>query len=454
MGKKSNKKSGKNAPVERPDATQGGPRAKVKKERVQPPKTVLRPGSLEDVAATSAAEPVSAAEPKGKKKHAKSAKKSKSAKKTPSGEQVTSGEKVTSDEKVTSGKKNKKSKKSKKNEKSNKGKRGPEAKQGGKSALEEPSSPEEARASAPDEGLSERPEAGGRERTVRDAALLSDEGDEAHGFARLIRAIPGIVALVEQHDTSVHRAVFDTYVTAVVEFGVDAADLTPIDIRTVALDAPTVDESPNRASGRSGSGGASIGSGARSSARRARRPSGIDSAEAPEPSSAHGAPGRVADEAAGPGRVRSQGSSVRASTRVRAGQGRASAAGGTDDSAADSRRGGRTPISSRTRAGARGAASSRPRAASPARRGLEDLASDLKPTNNGQRIAIAVAAILSTGDEVSAAAIANVFERMTWRVPVNVAASVRQAARAGLIELEGPTGTRLSEEGERYVAGS
>lgn len=451
MGKKSNKKSGKNAPVERPDATQGGPRAKVKKERVQPPKTVLRPGSLEDVAATSAAEPVAAAEPKGKKKHAKAAKKSKSAKKTPSGEQVTSGEKVTSDEKATSGKKNKKNKK---NEKSKKGKRGPEAKQDGKSALEEPSSLEKARASAADEGLSERPGPGARERTVRDAALLSDEGDEAHGFARLIRAIPGIVALVEQHDTSVHRAVFDTYVTAVVEFGVDAADLTPIDIRTVAPDAPTVDESPTRASGRSGSGGASIGSGARSSARRARRPSGIASAEAPEPSSAPGAPERVADEAAGPGRVRSQGSSVRASTRVRAGQGRASAAGGTDDSAADSRRGGRTPISSRTRAGARGAASSRPRAASPARRGLEDLASDLKPTNNGQRIAIAVAAILSTGDEVSAAAIANAFERMTWRVPVNVAASVRQAARAGLIELEGPTGTRLTEEGERYVAGS
>ncbi len=484
MGKKSNKKSAKNTPVERPDATQGGPRAKVKKERVQPPKTVLRPASLEDVAAPSAAEPVAAAEHKGKKQHAESAtktaagKKAKSEKKAKSDKKTKSGKKAKSDEKSKSDKKRKSDKKDKT------GKPGHEAKRVGKSSLEEDSSAVDARASAPDDGLStptqpgaKKPEAkkprsstpaaakkkpgkaepGAPERTVRDAALLSDEGDEAHGFARLIRAIPGIVALVEQHDTSVHRAVFDTYVTAVVEFGVDAADLSPIDIRTVAADAPTVDETPTRSSGRSGSGAASVGSRVEPSARRARRPSGINSAKAPEvatPSSVTGAPGRVEDEAAGPGRVRNPGSSVRASTRVHAGQGRASAAGRAGDSAPDSRGGSTsTPIASRTRAGARGAASSRSRAASQTKRSLDDLASDLKPTNNGQRIAIAVAAILSADGEVSAAAIANAFERMTWRVPVNLAASVRQAARAGLIELEGPTGVRLSEDGERYVAG-
>ncbi|PPF76884.1 hypothetical protein C5B99_05105 [Pseudoclavibacter sp. Z016] len=508
MGKKSNKKSGKNTPVERPDATQGGPRAKVKKERVQPPKTVLRPASLGDVAAPSAADPVAAAEPKGKKQHAESAtkttsakkaksdkksksdkkdksdEKAKSDKKAKSDEKARSDKKAKSDEKSRSGKKAKSDKRAKSDKKSETGNPGREAKQVGKSSLEEDSSAEKPRASAPDDGLStptqpgaRKPEAktpgrpapaagkqkpgkaepSARERTVRDAALLSDEGDEAHGFARLIRAIPGIVALVEQHDTSVHRAVFDTYVTAVVEFGVDAADLSPIDIRTVAPDAPTKDERPTRSSGRSGSGAASVGSGVEASARRARRPSGINSAKDPEavsPSSVTGAPGRVEDEAAGPGRVRNPGSSVRASTRVRAGQGRASAAGRAGDSAPDSRGGSTsTPIASRTRAGARGAASSRSRAASQAKRSLEDLASDLKPTNNGQRIAIAVAAILSADGEVTAAEIANAFERMTWRVPVNVAASVRQAARAGLVELEGPTGTRLSEDGERYVAG-
>ncbi|PPF46150.1 hypothetical protein C5B85_05810 [Pseudoclavibacter sp. AY1F1] len=266
--------------------------------------------------------------------------------------------------------------------------------------------------------------------------------------------MPGIVALVEQHETAVHRAVFDSYVTAVVEFGVDAADLAPIDIRTTAPDALTAAE-PAPASGRSGSaraGGTSAGS---ARAERTRRPSGINSAQ-PEvvqsPEATTGQKAAGSPTAAKPDPVRSPRSSVRASTRAGAGQGRASAPKVAPEAATGSRAG-TTPIASRTRAGARGGAAGRSRAAAQAK-SLEERAAELKPTNNGQRIALAIDSILSADSEVSSATISGEFERMTWRVPVNLAASVRQAARAGLVDLEGPSGTRLTAEGERYVSGS
>ena len=297
-------------------------------------------------------------------------------------------------------------------------------------------------------------DAGDKKHTVRVASLLSEQGDGAHGFARLIQAMPGIVALVEQHETPVHRAVFDSYVTAVVEFGVDAADLASIDIRTSAPDALTAAE-PAPAAGRSGSARASGSSAGSVRAGRTRRPSGINSAQpevAQSPDATSGQKAGGSPTAAKPEQVRSPRSSVRASTRAGAGQTRASAAKVATESAAGSRAG-TTPIASRTRAGARGGAGSRSRAAAQVK-SLEELAAELKPTNNGQRIALAIASILRGDGEVSASSISGEFERMTWRVPVNVAASIRQAARAGLVDLEGPTGTRLTPAGERYVAGS
>ena len=124
----------------------------------------------------------------------------------------------------------------------------------------------------------------------------------------------------------------------------------------------------------------------------------------------------------------------------------------SSETAADERTG-TAPIASRTRAGSRGSAAARSRAARSRARSLEELAEELKPTNNGQRIALAIASIIGDEAEVTAARITAEFERMTWRVPVNVAASVRQAARAGLVDLEGPTGTRLTPAGEQYVTG-
>ncbi|MGO2750049.1 MAG: hypothetical protein ACTIA6_08350 [Pseudoclavibacter sp.] len=488
---------------------------------MQPPKTVVRPGTGEEigdltVVVAADAAPNKQAKPEKKAKSGQKATRGKSSKAEKQEESDTSGKndksgkddkavkkdkpgkKDKSGKKDKTGKKDKASKKDKTSKKAKQGKNDepdtPEVAEGEKKpAAETMASPEQpsaksAKLSKPARASTQSSEslavptlgktgkasakkqvkpavtatkkssveagAGDKKHTVRAASLLSDQGDDAHGFARLIRAMPGIVALVEQHETPVHRAVFDSYVTAVVEFGVDAADLAPIDIRTSAPDALTAAE-PAPGAGRSGSARASGSSAGSVRAGRTRRPSGINSAQPEVPQSPDAATGQKSagsPTAAKPEQVRSPRSSVRASTRTGAGQARASAAKVATESAATTRAG-TTPIASRTRAGARSGAGGRSRAAAQAK-SLEELAAELKPTNNGQRIALAIASILRSDGEVSAASISSEFERMTWRVPVNVAASVRQAARAGLVDLEGPTGTRLTAAGERYVAGS
>lgn len=513
------KKSGKKSRADRPDATQGGPRAKVKKERVQPPHSVLPANAGEEADAAIPVAPL--AVPEAAKKHGKVAKKVKTKKQDKAGkkakqsksdspdetaktskrqksskaEKTSKPEKSSKPEKNSKAKKNSKADKTPKTEGSPAGKKSKgepaastaEAERGstesGKSSkaakgtnpseLTRTSQPGEV-STSPAESLTKTPakkrgklaqeaakksggkaDAGEREHTVRVAALLADDGDEAHGFARLIRAMPGIVALVEQHEAAVHRAVFDSYVTAVVEFGVDAADLAPIDIRTAAPGALTLAE-PAPAAGRSGSARARDTSAESVRSERTRRPSGINSAqteEAQPTASAAGARKSAApDTRAKPEQVRSPRSSVRASTRPGAEEGRASTPRAETEVAVGEGRAGVPAIASRTRAGARSGSARRSRVAAQTK-GLEELAAELRPTNNGQRIALAIASILGADGDVSPATIAREFERMTWRVPVNVAASVRQAARAGLVDLDGPTGTRLTPAGDRYVTG-
>ncbi|WP_424465902.1 hypothetical protein [Pseudoclavibacter helvolus] len=502
------KKSGKERGAERPDATQGGPRAKVKKERVQPPKSVVRPASAADtvpqpslatetavppadvVLATPAtgdkrknakgeaaqSEKPARAKGKGKKSKKDKAKKDKSQK--DKGDKFKKDKSSTGDVKKDEAEqdnakneqaKNAKSQKDKPTKKQADGKNKPVKKadaeraaeaqnaadQQGTKSKSEKKRKKQARKAEKEAGASVGEQ---HQHTVRAAALLADEGDDAHGFARLIDAMPGIVALVEQHETAVHRAVFDSYVTAVVEFGVDAAELTPIDIRTSAPDALAGVES-SRAAGRRGSPGVDAEATGSARAARRRRPSGINSAPAATSKQAADAPAgpqaTPPSVAAKPEQVRRPRSSVRASTRARSGQARAAAPGVAAGAAAEAPgRGASASIGSRTRAGARSGGTGRPRATAARSWGLDEAAAALRPTNNGQRIALAIASILDGDGEVSAVSIAREFERMTWRVPVNVPASIRQAARAGLVDLEGPTGTRLTPDGERYVSGA
>lgn len=507
------KKSGKKSRADRPDATQGGPRAKVKKERVQPPHSVLRANAGEEADAAISVAPLEV--PEAARKHGKVAKKVKTKKQDKAGKKAKQSKSDYPDEITKTSKRQKTSKaektsklgKSSKPEKNSKAEKNPKAEgspAGKKSKGEPAASTAEAERGAtesgksskaakgtnpseltptsqpgevstsPAESLTKTPakkrgklaqeaakrsggkaDAGEREHTVRVAALLADDSDEAHGFARLIRAMPGIVALVEQHEAAVHRAVFDSYVTAVVEFGVDAADLAPIDIRTAAPGALTLAE-PAPAAGRSGSARARDTSAESVRSERTRRPSGINSAQTeeaqPTASAASARKSAAPDTGAKPEHVRSPRSSVRASTRSGADEGRASTPRVETEVAVGEGRAGVPAIASRTRAGARSGAARRSRVAAQTK-GLEELAAELRPTNNGQRIALAIASILGAEGDVSPATIAREFERMTWRVPVNVAASVRQAARAGLVDLDGPSGTRLTPAGDRYVTG-
>lgn len=247
-------------------------------------------------------------------------------------------------------------------------------------------------------------DAGRSARPVPDApaAALADVASEhAHGrvddleptadFGRLVAEIAGLVELVHEHRPEVRRAVFDSYVTAVIEFGATARDLGFVDLRegdAVERDAPT----ERRASARD----AGVAAGPR------RR-----SFEEPPATPMPKGPVR---EAEGVERELAEPKAARSSVhRARSGM-------GVLDPEAESSK----PIRRR-------------RSAQRAAPDLAELAAAHPPRNNDQRNSLIVQAHELASTAATLEEIAADYERMGWRVPVNLAASLRQSMRNGLV---------------------
>lgn len=73
------------------------------------------------------------------------------------------------------------------------------------------------------------------------------------------------------------------------------------------------------------------------------------------------------------------------------------------------------------------------------------------PRNNDQRTAIIVAHLEQGRKPVDETAIAAMYEKLAWRVPVNMGTSLRQAVRSGFLDA-GELGTvSLGEAGRAWL---
>lgn len=262
-------------------------------------------------------------------------------------------------------------------------------------------------------------------------------------FERLIPEIAGIVSLVLQHAPSVRRAVFDSYVTAVIEFGAKASDFGEVDVID-AVQPSVVDEEDSDAS-------VSDESGAEFEAANLRadieavddevdargewiagplRRSFTDSAREPVSGPVREA-SDVVREVAGPK------SAFTAASRGRSGIDMSSleAAG-----AAGPKRG---------RTGIVGAATK----ARQAPVALARLIEERNPRNNDQRTALIVSVLGKRGKPVTRDQIALAYEQLALRIPVNMPDSVRATVRSGLIQKVGPAAYAITDAGRAYAAG-
>ncbi|GGA76526.1 hypothetical protein GCM10011490_29130 [Pseudoclavibacter endophyticus] len=269
-----------------------------------------------------------------------------------------------------------------------------------------------------------------------DAAHDHDRVDDDDGtvdFRRLTTEIEGLVRLVERHRPEVRRAVFDSYVTAVIEFGATAKDLGLIDVHDRMLGAEDVDAD-------GGESGAEAGDGdlVRDIVTGPRR----RSFETPAAAASRG-PVREADgldrSAAAPKRARASVHRGRSGVSpVHAVADSSSADGPTADgpsadvpAADDARRDAGAPSSIRRR---RGRTTGAPT--------LGDLAAADPPRNNDQRNLVIVQSHELAGTSATLDAVRADYERMGWRVPANLRASLRQSIRKGLL--------LLGDDGDSY----
>ena len=185
-----------------------------------------------------------------------------------------------------------------------------------------------------------------------------DDPEVTPVYARLVSEIAGLVELVEQHEPAVRRAVFDSYVTAVIEFGATANDLGFVDVRDTFAEPV------------------------------------VRTASAPRPAtaSAHGAQSGLPSMTAGA------------------------------ESENDPPRRRRTSTPAPT---------------------LKELAAASPPRTNDQRNVLIVQSHELAGTVATIAAVEEGYTRMGWRVPVNLATTLRQSVRAGSVRLDDDGGYRI-----------
>ncbi|MGO2110637.1 MAG: hypothetical protein ACTH31_03395 [Pseudoclavibacter sp.] len=254
------------------------------------------------------------------------------------------------------------------------------------------------------------------------ASTDSDPDEGGPDFARLTEEIDGLVRLVRQHRPEVRRAVFDSYVTAVVEFGATANDLGLVDVRDGTLEGTADDASAGEADSHAASTPA-VGP--------LRRSFDETAVSAPR------GPVREAQ-----GFERTATAPRRARSSVNGGKSGVAPTAARDATDADldetaigapaTESAGAAPRGGRRRTPAKGAPT------------LEELAAAQPPRNNDQRNLLIVQAHELAGTSATLPVIEGAYERMGWRVPANLRASLRQSLRKGLV--------LLNVDGESYRA--
>lgn len=318
------------------------------------------------------------------------------------------------------------------------------------------------------------------------SAPSTDELNEAqdrseHDYQLVLAAMPRIVELVEQLSAQVRRSAFDAYVTGVLEHGLAAEELPPLQLTIGEVAGGTRSAAPERDADDAGADDAEA-PGPRCAAftETARTPRRGPVHEAPELVREEGTPKAAAfaaaqgrsgmtepaeagdGEAAAPRRRRGPGSMP--SEKARRPQSRPGAtrplntAPASAEAAASPGAAGVLPPSERIKlAGAAAAAAKRNRPAaassaparrSPAPKALMDLVARTEPRNNDQRNVVIVAHLEKGKKPVDEAAIAAMYEKLGWRVPVNMSTSIRQCVRKGLLEA-GELGTVTLADGGR-----
>lgn len=311
---------------------------------------------------------------------------------------------------------------------------------------------------------------------------LNESQDRSeHDYQLVLAAMPRIVELVEQLSEQVRRSAFDAYVTGVLEHGLAAEELPPLQLTIGEVAGSTREAAPENNADDTEAEDAEAPGPRRTAftetARTLRRgpvheaPELVREEGAPKAAASAAAQGRsgltepaeAADgEATAPRRRRGPGSMP--SEKARRPQSRPGAtrplntAPASAEEAASPGAAGVLPPSERIkRAGAAAAAAKRNRPAAapsaqarraPAPKALMDLVARTEPRNNDQRNVVIVAHLEKGKKPVDEAAIAAMYEKLGWRVPVNMSTSIRQCVRKSLLEA-GELGTVTLADGGR-----
>lgn len=245
------------------------------------------------------------------------------------------------------------------------------------------------------------------------------------GYARLLPAIERIVLLTEGHAHQVRRAVFDSYVSAVVEGGAEAEDLLLLDARegdpgenvlapgTEHEAVPAVENKSERADQTTSE--AELASAPVHDTGRASGEQTVPAERAPVHDTGHAGGNESASEPIDPDPIR-HGSRPRR----------------------------RRPA---FEAEVISAGADRPATDLPVVRTLTALAKQAPPSNNNQRNTVIVAWLQTHDHPVTPQRVAAAYERMSWRVPVNVTASLRTSIRNGLLLVDADDRILVSEAG-------
>lgn len=244
-----------------------------------------------------------------------------------------------------------------------------------------------------------------KEATVADSASV-ERAASAEGFGRLVPVISQLVTLVDLHEPAVRRSVFDTYVSAIVIGGAAIDDLDVLDVRAGRPDE--VDEDA------------------------------VDTVSETDTDSATASTAVADADASADADTKTDAGPDAAGTSDdddEAGDAAALAGAGIGDAddvlpADDPRPHRRQPAFESEVIAARGSTAA---SELPTHRTLRGLANQAPPSNNDQRNVVITTWLITRGHEVTPRAVAAGYERMSWRVPVNIGSSLRQTIRKGLL---------------------